>query len=507
MKIQTKYPIACLARNCILSLGFLLVLPYCSPDKTTPAQKKTEESPKTVQSQSEKKPSQSDSAQKPQIYRTSIKGPITPSAMETLSSAIEQAESKKATALLLILDTPGGLVSSMDVMIRKILASKVPVLTYVSPPGASCGSAGVFLMYASHLTAMAPATNIGSATPVSVGTGGGKGKKDGDRIPETAGSDDSLNMKRKILNHTRSQIRSLAQFHGRNVKFGENTITRASNLTSNEAVKIQAVDLLASSEEEMIRLAHGRKVRMSSGRIQLNLKGAEFIVIKHDFRNRILDLISNPALAMILMMIGMIGLIAEIQNPGAIFPGAIGSVCLILGLYAVQTLPLDYTGLLLIGLSFIFFVLEIFVISYGLLSLGGIATMILGSLMLARSGSAFADLSLTFVLVVSSLTGIICFFLVYFATKSQSAKPMSGFAKLMQETGRSISEITLNSGNIHIHSEIWQARCRSSSVIPRETEVRVVDHDGLILFVEPVELEKSVTEKEGVEKDGLNPYK
>ena len=150
------------------------------------------------------------------------------------------------------------------------------------PPGAACGSAGVFLMYASHLTAMAPATNIGSATPVSIGVGG-KGKKDGDRIPETAGSDDSLNMKRKILNHTRSQIRSLAQFHGRNVKFAENTITRAANITSTEAVKIHAVDLLASSEEEMIRLAHGRKVRLASGRIQLDLKDAEVVVIKHDF--------------------------------------------------------------------------------------------------------------------------------------------------------------------------------------------------------------------------------
>ena len=209
---------------------------------------------------------------------------------------------------------------------------------------------------------------------------------------------------------------------------------------------------------------------------------------------------------MILMMIGMIGLIAEIQNPGAIFPGAIGTVCLILGLYAVQTLPLDYTGLLLIGLAFIFFILEIFVISYGLLSLGGIATMILGSLMLARSGSAFADLSITFVLLVSSLAGLICTFLVYFATKSQSAKPMSGFAKLMQETGSTRSEITLNSGTIHIHSETWQARCRDAS-IPRETEVQVVDHDGLILFVEPVKLEKSVHKKEGSEKTGTNPYK
>ena len=299
----------------------------------------------------------------PTVYRVEISGPITPSAMESLSSAIRVAEDAHAAALLVVMDTPGGLVSSMDDMIRDILSSKVPVVTYVSPPGASCGSAGVYIMYASHIAAMAPATNIGSATPVQIG-GSSPESEDpetgtaSDRIPETAGADDALNMKRKMLNHSRAQMRALAEYHGRNKDFAVRSITHAENVTSSEAVRIGAIDLAVETEAELLAAIDGRTVRMADGPRKIEVKDARVERIEIDFRRSILNMLANPNVAMILMMLGMLGIFAEIYHPGAIFPGAIGAICLLLGLYAMQSLSVDYTGLALIALGVVFFILE-----------------------------------------------------------------------------------------------------------------------------------------------------
>ena len=428
---------------------------------------------------------------KPFVYQVSIKNAITPSAMEKLNAALRKAEQEQARALLVALDTPGGLVSSMDDMIRRILSARVPVITYVSPPGAACGSAGVYIMYASHVAAMAPATNIGSATPVSMGGGGALGgdekKKSprSDRIPKVAGANDALNMKRKLLNHARAQIRSLAQYHGRNANFGEKTITQASNVTAKEAYKLKAIDILADNELELLQKAHGRQVRMSTARISLDLKDATIVRIESDFRQRVLDVIANPNLAYILMMLGILGIIAEVQNPGLIFPGAVGAVSLLLGLYAMQTLPLDYTGLALIGLAFVFFILEVYIISYGMLSLAGLFSLVLGSLMLVRNAGEFTGLSLSLVIVVSLLSGLLMAFMVYLAAKSQRVKSVSSFAKLLEEQGITKSPVDAHSGTIFIHGERWQARSRGES-IPTETPVRVISHEGLKLTVEPL---------------------
>ncbi len=420
---------------------------------------------------------------KNRIYRVNIKGAITPSAMETLTSAIETAEEKQAKALLVVMDTPGGLVSSMDEMIRQILSSQVPVITFVYPPGAACGSAGVYIMYASHIAAMAPATNIGSATPVTMGSGGDK-KKD-DRIPETAGSDDSLNMKRKLINHARAQIRSLAEYHGRNARFGERSITHAANVTSYEALKIQAIDVVAENEEELLKKIDKRLVRMQSGKEPLELSNAEVVNIETDFRRNLLDFLTNPNLAYILMMIGVLGILAEIQYPGSIFPGAVGAVCLILGLYAMQTLPIDYAGLGLIALGFLFFILEIWIVSYGLLAIAGVVSVVLGSLMLVRSGDEFMGLSIWVVTTISLTVSLAMAALTYLAVRSQRAKRVSGYEGLFSEIGISQSDIDSQNGVVRIHGEFWEARSRNSS-IPAKREVEVVDKRGLILFVKEV---------------------
>ncbi len=440
------------------------------------------------------------------LYRVSIKGAITPATMGTLRRAVEKANEKatelrvagnndpSAVALLVTLDTPGGLMASMDEMIRDIINSKVPVITYVSPPGASCGSAGVYILMASHVAAMAPATNIGSATPVQMSPGGQEKPAPGektDRIPEEAGADDALNMKRKLLHHAIAQIRGLAEFHGRNASFAESTITRAENVTSTEALRLRAIDVLAISETELLQQIEGRTVRMTDGTITLSLKEATVVDVEDDFRDRLLLLIADPNLAYILMMIGIVGIMAEIQYPGSIFPGVIGSICLILGLYAMQTLPVNWAGFGLILLGFLFFILEVKIISYGMLSIAGAISILLGSILMAKSGDDVASVSLMTALTTSGLAMLVSLFLVYKAAQAMRRTPVSGEEALFQETGKVIHEVRENDGRVFIHSEYWNARSEDGSVIAVGSSIRPVRRDGMLLFVKVVTEEKN----------------
>lgn len=440
------------------------------------------------------------------LYRVSIKGAITPATMGTLRRAVEKANEKatelrvagnndpSAVALLVTLDTPGGLMASMDEMIRDIINSKVPVITYVSPPGASCGSAGVYILMASHVAAMAPATNIGSATPVQMSPGVQEKPAPGektDRIPEEAGADDALNMKRKLLHHAIAQIRGLAEFHGRNASFAESTITRAENVTSTEALRLRAIDVLAISETELLQQIEGRTVRMTDGTITLSLKEATVVDVEDDFRDRLLLLIADPNLAYILMMIGIVGIMAEIQYPGSIFPGVIGSICLILGLYAMQTLPVNWAGFGLILLGFLFFILEVKIISYGMLSIAGAISILLGSILMAKSGDDVASVSLMTALTTSGLAMLVSLFLVYKAAQAMRRTPVSGEEALFQETGKVIHEVRENDGRIFIHGEYWNARSEDGSVIAVGSTIRPVRRDGMLLFVKVVTEEKN----------------
>lgn len=427
------------------------------------------------------------------IYRVSIKGPITPAAMGTLRSAIEKANNdnqtsdKQIAALLVTLDTPGGLMSSMDEMIRDILGSKVPVITFVSPPGATCGSAGVFILMASHIAAMSPATNLGSATPIQTG-GGGENQpppRENDRIPTEAGADDALNLKRKLIHHAVAQIRGLAEFHGRNTQFAESTITRAENVTSTQALRLNAIDVMASTEAELLQKIDGRTVRMTEGNVTLSLADATVINIEQDFRDRLLQFISDPNLSYILMMIGIVGIMAEIQYPGSIFPGTIGAISLILGLYAMQTLPVNWAGFGLILLGLVFFVLEIKIMSYGLLSIAGVISLILGSILMARSGSDVAAVSLTTALTTSFLAAGFTLFLVWKAAEVMRRQPMSGDHTLFDETGTVVDEVTKVSGRVFIHGEYWNATSENGESIAIDESIKAIRRDGMVLIVKP----------------------
>jgi membrane-bound serine protease (ClpP class) len=420
----------------------------------------------------------------PFVYSFRLKGAITPSSMESLQKAIDRSHRDGAVALIVLLDTPGGLASSMDEMIRSILSSPVPVLTFVHPPGSTCGSAGVYIMYASHVAAMAPATNIGSATPVMIGAPSGEGPRPSDRIPEKAGADDTINLKRKQLNHAIAQIRSLADYRGRNADFAERTVTLAENITSTRALTLKAIDLIAENETDLLDRSHGRRVRMLAGMQTLNLKGVRILEIQEDFRSQFLGILSNPNVAYILMMIGMIGILAEIQYPGAIFPGTIGAISLLLALYAMQTLPINYTGLGLILLGVIFFILEISVVSYGMLTIAGIASFIIGSMMLVESDEEMFRISIEVILTTSILTGGFLAFMIYKTAQTMKRRPASGMSGLLEETGEALSDITDLSGSIRIHSEIWSARSEVG-IIKKGSRVNVVSIEGLTLHVKP----------------------
>ena len=419
------------------------------------------------------------------ILTVELTGAITPSTMERLNQALEAARDRKAAALLVFLNTPGGLMNSMDEMCRNILNSPVPVITYVYPPGAYAGSAGVYIMYSSQLAAMAPATNIGSATPVQMGGGGGeKEAKPAGKIPETAGADDAVNMKRKLFHHAQAQIRGFAEFHGRNSAFAERTITHAANITSGEALRVKAIEIVASSPEELLARAHGRSVHLMTGTHILQTKGVRMEALKSDFRSDFLRVLTNPVLVNLLMMIGVLGILAEIQYPGSIFPGAVGAICLVLGLYAMQSLPVNYAGIGLIALGVIFFILEIKVMSYGMLSLAGGICLLVGSILLAKTGDELLWSSLMTILTTTAVVAVVMFFLVYKAAQVMRKRPAPGTDPLDGMIGQAMSEITPELGQVFVHSEIWTARTERGE-IPKGAAVRIVRRNGMMFTVEP----------------------
>jgi len=420
-------------------------------------------------------------------YLLKVEGPITPASLEQLEDGIDRAEKDGARALIFQLDTPGGLMTSMDSMIRRILSSNVPVLTYIGPPGAACGSAGVYILYASHVAAMAPGTNIGSATPVMIGGSGNEpAKPSTDEIPKEAGADDQVNLKRKLFHHAIAQIRSLAEYHGRNAEFAQRTITEAANVTSTEALGLGAIEYVVSSPEDLLKKANGRSIRMLTGTQVLQLDGLEIRTIQTGFRAEFLSLLANPALASILMMIGILGILGEVQYPGSIFPGVIGGICLILGLYALQTLPVNYAGVGLIILGIIMMILEVKVLSHGMLAISGVVSFALGGVLLVRSGGVVEKTTIALIAGSGLTIGWIIAGLMYLAQKSQRSAVVSGGEQLLRETGVTETEVSPSGGRVRLHSELWSAKTENGTLTPG-TRVSITNRNGMLLTVRAIE--------------------
>jgi len=412
------------------------------------------------------------------IVVVKISGAINPVVSEFVSTEIAAANDAKDSLVVLTMDTPGGLDTSMRVIIKAIQGSRIPVATFVSPSGSRAASAGTFIAIASHIAAMAPGTNIGAAHPVNMMGGGDEG------------SDKPSTMEKKVVNDASACIRSLAEMRGRNASWAELSVRDSLSISAVEAKRLGVIDIVANDLDALLLVLDTRKVKMSPGNeIALKVKGKQIIFHEMSNREQILDIISNPNIAYILMMIGMVGLYFELSNPGLILPGVLGGICIILALYSMQTLPINYAGLLLIILGAIFFIAEINVMSYGLLAVGGVVSILLGSLMLIDSDDPAMQISLAVLYPTMVAFTAITALVIYMATKSSFLKSISGRDGLIGATG--VVEAELNpEGSVHLHGETWMAECDEK--IPVGETVVVEAMDGLKLMVKKSAEIKSV---------------
>jgi membrane-bound serine protease (ClpP class) len=406
------------------------------------------------------------------IYTMAISDAIGPGIADFLAQAVQKAEDNDAACLIVELDTPGGLVESMRGMVQVILGSKMPVVVYVSPGGARAASAGVFITLAADVAAMSPGTHIGAAHPVSIGE-----------------SDDTVS--EKIVNDLAAFARSIAGRRGRNADWAEKSVRESISITETEALKENVIDLTAENLDDLIRRINGRKVE---GKGILNLDKARQVRIEENIRTKILKTISDPNIAYILMMIGLAGLYFELAHPGVIFPGVIGGICLILSFFALQTLPVNYAGILLILLALVFFFLEMKVTSFGMLTLAGMTALVLGSVMLFEGQSPAMRISLKVLIGTCAFISAFFALLAGLVFKAQVLKSRTGADGLVGEIGIVKKDIMPN-GKVFVHGELWQAR--SAHPLAEGSEVRVIRVSGLTLEVSPV---SSITRSEGKEK-------
>ncbi|MCZ6513192.1 MAG: nodulation protein NfeD [Nitrospinae bacterium] len=374
-----------------------------------------------------------------------ISGAINPVVGEFVSTRIAEANADKEALIVIRMATPGGLDTSMRQIIKAIQGSKIPVATFVAPSGSRAASAGTFITIASHIAAMAPGTNIGAAHPVNLM--GGEKEAGGKPSP----------MEEKILNDASAYIRSLAEARGRNAYWGEQAVRNSVSISAEEAKKLAVIDLIAGNVEALVLAVDGREIKMGEGvKVTLATKGKEIVYRTMSPRENILDTISNPNIAYILMMIGLVGLYFELSNPGLILPGILGGICLILALYAMQTLPINYAGLLLIILGGILFIAELNTPTMGLLSAGGVVCLSLGSLMLIDTDDPAMQISRNVLYPTLATAILVSLGTIYLAGKSAKLKSIAGAEGLVGQTGV-VTQALEPEGSVQVHGELWNA--------------------------------------------------
>jgi membrane-bound serine protease (ClpP class) len=397
------------------------------------------------------------------VYVLPAVGSINPGLADFIVEGIRTAEKEKASALIIQLNTPGGLDSSMRAINQAIVNAKVPVIVYVSPKGARAASAGMFITMAAHVAAMSPGTNIGAAHPVSVGMG---------KMDKVMGE--------KVVNDMVAYARSLALERGRNADWAEKAVRQSVSIDAKQAQKLKVVDLVAEDLDDLLKQVNGREVKVGKEKVTLKTLETPVKTITESLRTRILKHIADPNIAFILMIIGLAGLYFELSNPGAVLPGVVGALSLLLAFYAFQTLPVNFIGLLLIVLAFILFILEIYVTSFGLLSVGGVISLLLGSLMLYQKGETGMDIAWS--VLIPAVLIISLFFIVVagLVVRSQMRRSVSGDSALLGEQGVAYTDLNPE-GQIFVHGEYWQA-VSEDPVAAGET-VEVLKVVGLKLFV------------------------
>lgn len=403
------------------------------------------------------------------VHKITIDGAINPVVTEFIIQSIEKAEDANAELLIIEMDTPGGLMASMHLIVKSILASEVPVAVYVAPSGSRAGSAGVFITMAAHIAAMAPSTNIGSAHPVNLG----------------GGQDTSQVMAEKIINDAVASIRSVAEKRGRNADWAEKAIRESANITETEALKQNVIDYIVPLADSLLSEVDGKEIDLVNGKKTLETKGARIEEQRMSWRQKGLNVLSDPNIAYLLFLLGMAGIFFEIYNPGVVVPGVVGGIAMILALYALHTLPVNYAGLILIILAVVMFLLEIKVQSYGVLSIGGVISFVIGSIMLIDSPLPFLQIS--WQLITGAAVATTAFFVlaVGLTYRAQRRQITTGKEGLVGERGKALENLNLE-GSIEVHGEIWNAIADKKIKKGQKIEIIEVDSKHLIVKVKAV---------------------
>ncbi len=401
-----------------------------------------------------------------QVNVIRVESVISPSSADYIVTAIKQAEKDKVAALVIELDTPGGLDTSMRVIIKEMLAAERPIVVYVAPSGARAASAGAFITMAAHIAAMAPGTNIGAAAPVAMG-----GQMD-------------KTMEKKVTNDAAAYMRTLAEKRGRPIDLAEEWVRKATAKTETEALKAKLIDVISPKLDDLLQAIDGRVVTTAAGKVKIETKNAVIHREEMNLREKILKIITDPTIAYLLLILGLAGLYFEFSTPGAILPGVLGGISLILALYAFQQLPINYAGVLLILLAIVMFVAEIKIVSHGVLTAGGIAAMILGSMMLINTPAPYMRISLTAIIGTAAATAAFFLFVVGAGVRALRSRTTTGMEGLIGEIGVVRTRLAPR-GQVFLRGELWNAE--GDGVVETGESVRITGMDGLTLRVVPVQ--------------------
>jgi membrane-bound serine protease (ClpP class) len=442
---------------------------------------------------------------RPDAVVLEIDGPIGPAISDFIERNIADAAAKGSKAVILRIDTPGGLDTSMRDIIKAILASPIPVVSYVSPGGARAASAGTYILYASHVAAMAPATNLGAATPVPISPGALPGG-DGDKQPEKdkkrakdkkdegedqAGDEEAPAspggaMQRKIVNDAVAYIRGLAALRGRNADWAEKAVREGASLSAEDALKENVVDLLAENIEALVTAINGRTVKVRDAEHTIDTAGWQVAVVEPDWRTKFLSVITNPNVAYVLMLLGIYGLFFEMYNPGAVVPGVVGAISLLLALYAFHVLPVNYAGVALILVGIALIVTELFTPAFGVLGIGGVVAFITGSIILYDTDVEGLRVSMPLLVTVSIAAAGLFTATIVLALRQRERPVVTGREEMIGAVGEALGSFT-GAGQVLAHGEVWSAR--SALPVAAGQRVRIRNIDGLILEIEPLEEE------------------